>query len=138
MTWSDVIREPPRRVVRQFGVLVCLGLAGAGLHQWLARGQAGLGGGLVGLGLACLALGWLAPGVFRWAFTGSMVLVFPIGFVVSQVILALMFFGVFLPIGLLLRLRGWDAMLRHRKPAGESYWEPKPVPRDPRRYLRQY
>lgn len=138
MTWSDVTQPPKPKVVRQFG-LVCLLVFGAlGLYLALLKGRTGLGSALVGLGVACAVLGALAPGLFRWVFTGSMLLAFPIGFVVSQVMLVFLFFVVFLAVGAFLRLKGWDAMLRQRKPAGSSYWQDKTTPTDPKRYLRQY
>lgn len=138
MTWADVTRPPKPSVVRQFGV-VCLIVFGAGgLFLALARSRPGLGWSLVALGLACVVLGFAAPRLFRWVFTGSMLVAFPIGFVVSQVILGFLFFVVFLGVGLALRLRGADLMLLRRRPADASYWDIKPMPSDPRRYLRQY
>jgi hypothetical protein len=69
---------------------------------------------------------------------GAMVVAFPIGFVVSQVLLSVLFFVVFLGVGLFLRARRWDAMLRQPKPSGASYWETKSQPAAADRYLRQY
>ncbi len=138
MTWSDVTRPPKPKVVRQFGV-VCLVVFGAlGLFLAWKKGRTDLGYGLAGFGVFCAIFGAVAPGLFRWFYTGSMLLAFPIGFAVSQVMLVFLFFVVFLMVGAFLRLKGWDAMLRRRKPAGASYWQDKPTPTDPKRYLRQY
>lgn len=138
MTWSDVTRPPKPRVVRQFAVL-CLVIFGAlGLFQILARARPILGGACLAFAVLSLVLGMTAPNLFRWVFTGSMLLAFPIGFVVSQVMLAVLFFVVFLAIGLLIRAGGSDPLGRRRKPPGESYWSPKPMPADAGRYLRQY
>ena len=138
MTWSDVTREPKPKVVRQFGAVCLLVFGGLGLWQVLGRGRPTPGWTLVAIGVGCLVLGWVAPRLFRWVYTAAMVVAFPIGFVVSQAMLAVLFFSVFLPIGLILRLRGWDAMARRRRPAGVGYWEPKVLPVQPARYLRQY
>ena len=67
-----------------------------------------------------------------------MVLAFPIGWTVSQVMLAVMFFGLFTPIGLVFRLLGRDPLHRTRRPGLESYWAPKPAPADLRRYFKQF
>ena len=67
-----------------------------------------------------------------------MVLAFPIGWTVSQVMLALMFFGLFMPIGLVFRLIGRDPLRRTRPSGRESYWDPKPTPTDLRRYFKQF
>lgn len=138
MTWSDVTRPPAPRVVRQFGGVCLLLFGGLGLYRALALGHVTSGYGLVGFGVLCLVLGWAAPGLFRWFFTAAMLVAFPIGFVVSQVMLAVLFFVVFLGVGLFLRLKGADSLGLNRKPAGVSYWETKPLPTDPGRYLKQY
>jgi hypothetical protein len=63
---------------------------------------------------------------------------FPLGWLVSQLVLAILFYGVFTPLALVFRLIGRDA-LALKKPSGEAtFWRPKPTPSDPRRYFRQY
>lgn len=138
MMWADVTKAPKPAVVRQFGVVCLVILGAAGLLLALKHGRPALGYGLVGLGVLSALLGAAAPGLFRWVFTGSMLLAFPIGFVVSQIMLVILFFVVFFAVGAFLRLRGWDSMARKRKPPGTTYWETKPAPSDPKRYLRQY
>jgi hypothetical protein len=49
------------------------------------------------------------------------------GRVVSPVVLGVIFFAVFTPVGLLMRVFGRDAMCRRFEPARPSYW----VKRDP-------
>lgn len=142
MTWSDVTRPPTHRVLRQFAALWVAVPLLAVLYVTLRQGGPpadrpwlwGLAGGAVAFG----TLGLIRPGLLRWPFTAGMLLAFPIGFVVSHLVLAFVFYVVFLAVGLGLRLRGRDAMVRHRRAAGASYWEPKPQPRDPASYLRQY
>ncbi len=142
MTWSDVARPPTRRVLRQFAgllVAITIGLTlmgvirAGGLPAWPPTTWAfGVGAVVVGF------LGLLRPGWMRWPFTMAMLLAFPLGFAVSQLALVFLFFGLFLVIGVGLRARGRDAMVRHRRAPGSSYWEDKPQPRDPASYLRQY
>jgi hypothetical protein len=67
-----------------------------------------------------------------------MVLAFPIGWTISQVVLALLFYGLFAPIGLVFRLIGRDPLHRARQPGKESYWTAKATPSDLRRYLKQF
>ena len=43
---------------------------------------------------------------------------------------AVMYFGLFTPIGLVFRLIGRDPLHRARRPGVESYWTPKPAPAD--------
>ena len=52
--------------------------------------------------------GLLLPWTIRPLFVGLMVLTAPIGWAVSQVFLAVVFFGVFTPIAMVFRLLGRD------------------------------
>jgi hypothetical protein len=81
-------------------------------------------------------LGMIRPGLFRPIFVGAMMATFPIGWLVSRVVLAGLFYGLFTPLGLLFRLRGRD-VLERRRPNRDSYWVPKETPADVRAYFRQ-
>jgi hypothetical protein len=51
--------------------------------------------------------------------------------IVNPLVMGVMFFGVITPFGLAMRLFGWDALSRKRKPEAASYWierEPGPAP----------
>src|SRR5215470_4356966 len=51
----------------------------------------------------------------------------PIGFVLSHVIMAIVYYVIFTPVGLLMRLFGRDPMHRRFEPQAQTYW----VPREP-------
>ena len=79
------------------------------------------------------------PGLMRMVFLGMSYLTWPIGFVVSHVVLALVYYLVLTPIGLLMRLFGYDSMKRRFDPEAPSYWVERPAAGfDIRRYLRQF
>jgi hypothetical protein len=61
----------------------------------------------------------------------------PIGWIVSHLLLGVLFFGLFTPVGLVFKLIGRDALARRYAPERASYWESKPGARDIRSYLRQ-
>ena len=65
---------------------------------------------------------WLTPLNRAWMKLAA--LLHP---VVSPVMMGIMFFGVFTPMGWVMRRVGWDAMRRAWDPAAKSYW----VRRDP-------
>jgi hypothetical protein len=52
--------------------------------------------------------------------------------------LALVFYGLFTPVGFLLRLCGRDPLTLQRPAGRKSYWMPKAEARDARSYLRQF
>ena len=62
----------------------------------------------------------------------------PIGFVVSHVVMAALFFGLFMPIGLLFRLLGRDSLHRKSDPDASTYWIRRKAVADVRRYFRQF
>ena len=138
MRWSDIPFDPSRATLRQFAGLWLVFFGGLALWQGLVRGQTGLAALFAVLALTIGPLGLLRPGWVRPIYVGWMVLAFPIGWTVSQVMLALMFYGLFTPIGLVFRLLGRDALHRARRPGVESYWTPKPAPAGPKSYFRQF
>ncbi len=137
MRWSDIPWTPAPRTLRQFaglwlvffGVIACR-------HAW--DGHAGLAwtfgivAGVVGV------LGLVQSHLVRPIFVGWMVAAYPIGWIVSLVVLAVMWYGLFTPLGMIFRLMGRDA-LRLRPQADEAtYWAPKPSAPDVRGYFRQF
>jgi hypothetical protein len=138
MRWSDIQFDPPRKTLRQFAALWLVFFGGMALWQGLVRERAGLASILAVLALTIGPLGLARPEWMRRIYVGWMILAFPIGWMVSQVMLAMMFFGLFTPIGLVFRLLGRDPLHRTRRPDLESYWAPKPAPTDLRRYFKQF
>ncbi len=138
MRWSDIPRNPDSRTLRQFAGLCLVIFGGFALWNGLVRDRPVLalvwGALAVGIGVP----GLIAPKLVRPVFVGWMVLAFPIGWAVSHLILAVMFYGLFTPIGLLMRLFGRDPLSLRPGPPSDSYWTPKSTPADVRRYFRQY
>jgi hypothetical protein len=91
--------------------------------------------GLAGIGLGVAGL--VVPRALQGVFLVWMVVAFPIGWVVSRVMLGALFFLVFTPVAFVFRLMGRD-VLHRRKPAGASYWVPKPPVTEARQYFRQF
>ena len=117
MRWSDIQFDPPRKVLRQFAGLCLLIFGGLALWEVLGRGRIVLGG------WSCAprhdnrpARIELGPSGFDSIYVGWMVLAFPIGWTISQIMLLAMFFGLFTPIGLVFRLLGRDPLHRARRP----------------------
>ncbi|MEY4566527.1 MAG: hypothetical protein RLY14_1497 [Planctomycetota bacterium] len=137
MKFSDIPRNPSQPMLRQFGILCLLFFGAIGSWQYLYHHRETLGVILILLGLLGGILGVLKPALLKPIFVGWMVLAFPIGWIISKVLLILLFYGVFTPIGFLLRLRGYDP-LNLRKLDTDSYWIKRESQQDQRRYLRQY
>ena len=138
MHWSDLPLKPSRRTLRQFGGLCLLFFGALAARSWLAHHD-----GQIATILAVAAaigglLGLVAPSLLRPLFVGSLVLAFPIGWVVSRVILVVLFAFVVTPIGLVFRLQGRDVLGLRRRTNDETYWVAKPEPSDLKSYFRQF
>jgi hypothetical protein len=88
----------------------------------------------VGVALAASAM---VPGLGRVAYLAVYLISGVIGYGVSRGVLTAMFYLVFLPIGLALRLSGRD-LLKLRRPAADTMWLPHAQRTDPDSYYRQF
>ena len=138
MRWSDIPFDPTRKALRQFAGLWLVFFGGLAVLQALAWGKPKLGLSLGALALVVGLAGLTRPEWVRFIYVGWMVLAFPIGWTISQVMLLAMYFGLFTPIGLVFRLIGRDPLQRARRAGVESYWTPKPSPADVRGYFKQF
>jgi len=139
MHWAEVTKAPSRKTLRQFAVLWLLFFVGIGAWRlWDTGGEADAWTSiLMGVGVAGGAAGLVWPPALRWIFTGWMIAVFPIGWTISRLTLLAMFYIVFMPVALVFRLIGRDA-LRLRRGDVRSYWMAKPGAGDMSEYLRQF
>jgi hypothetical protein len=139
-TDPETPQGPPlnSRTLRQFagalGVLGGLILGLSGLRHGAPSGPA-WALGVAALVFAAAGLAW--PRAIRLPYALLLNLTRPIGHVVGLALLGLVFLLVILPVGRLLRLKGWDPLGR-RAPEQDSYWSPHRRTTDLRRYLRQY
>jgi hypothetical protein len=137
MQWSDIPFSPPPRTLRQFAVLWMLFFGGWACWQWLMKGNGGMPLLFLAMAFSIGPVGLLLPQLIRPIFVGWMCLAFPLGWAISQVILAFLFYAVLTPVGLLFRLIGRDALGRRPHSKQDTYWLPKATPTDVRSYFRQ-
>lgn len=130
-------RNPSPRTLRQFG-LVCLAVGGVVSAMRIARGQATAATWIVAA-LAVIAgiLGILSPPALRWPFVAWMYIAFPIGWLVSHALLAIIFFGMVTPIAIVFRAMGRDR-LRLRIADPGSLWRQRSETPEMGHYFRQF
>ncbi|MFO1002212.1 MAG: hypothetical protein U0936_17915 [Planctomycetaceae bacterium] len=126
---------PGNRQLRQFGLL-CIVLLPAMAWVWGGSSSTIGAAALIGAGLG--VLGILAPGSLKPIFVGLVLVSFPIGLIVGELILLMIFAGVFLPMALLFRLIGRDVLQRRMNAESETFWVPRSAPTNVRRYFQQY
>ncbi len=134
---NDVIKRR-YRAEKEFGLIVggIFLLLGA---WWIYRGKLVTPSyvlAVAGSLLLFFALIW--PGALVYPNKAWMLLAEGMSFVMTRVILAIVFFLIVTPIGVTKRLMGWDPLSRRAAP-GESYWkEYSERQRDPRHYEKMY
>ena len=141
--FREINWRPSPRELRTFGKVVALGfpvfaaLLGASArlrsHVWpvwmLWLGAAGLAAGLL-----CV----FAPRIARPFYLVWMALGCCVGLVVSNVVLAAIYFLVVTPVGLALRLAGRDPLRRAFERERQTYWDDAEKAGDAERYFRQH
>jgi hypothetical protein len=136
MQWTDVVRRPSDRHLRQFAALfliVFLAMAG---WRWFGGRADGWTTLFAALAVVVGLTGLIAPPAVRPIYTGWMVVAFPIGWTVSRLALGAVFFLIVTPMAVLFRAAGRDA-LRLRRRHAPTYWLPKRQPTGAREYFRQ-
>ena len=137
MSVIEIKKDPSRRDLRVFGILLLVFTAIVGaLFYWRSHAP-GVARTVWIAGAALVAVYFAVPPLRRLIYLGWIYVTFPIGFVVSHVILGLVYYGVFTPIGLIMRLIGHDPMHRKFDRAAQSYWVEHDPHRSVERYFRQ-
>jgi len=137
MRWSDIPFNPPHSTLRWFGVLGSLALAGLAGRQFLTHDGGVTAPVLLGLAAVVGAVGLAFPAVLRPVFVGWMVLVYPISWLMSRLLLGCVFYCLFTPLGLFFKLIRRDALARRWRGDRDTYWAAKPGAADVRSYFRQ-
>ena len=139
MSIVRINRHPTPRQLNQFGFIWLGFLAFFGAVAWLRFHSVP---GAIGLWVAAVVvpvIGWSAPPFMRLVFLGMSYAAWPIGFVVSHVVLSAVYYLVLTPIGLALRAFGYDPMSRRRGDGRESAWVARDAGRrGPKSYFRQF
>jgi Saxitoxin biosynthesis operon protein SxtJ len=124
------------RAEREFGLIVGVVFSLLGLW-WLYRGKfLPVAYSVSVVGWTLILLGLVAPRVLVAPRKIWMKLAEGMAYVSSRIILAIIFFLVLTPIGLVKRAMGWDPLHR-RAVSGDSFWLPYP-PRNPRHYEKMF
>ena len=134
MALIEINRNPTHRQLRQFG-MICLFILP--LLGWFWDGSSVVVGSLATLGAITALTALARPVIVKPLFVGLTLITAPIGIVVGELTLLLIYLSVFLPIGLIFRLAGQDALQLNRNRTASTYWQPKQLSHSARRYFRQ-
>jgi len=133
--------NPSRSQLAQFGVASLIAFPGIGALLHFVNGWVPIEVFWVLLGVGVVVFAFAQAKVWapvRWVYVGLMVVAFPIGLVVSNVLLGLIYLLMFTPMALWFRLIGRDAMRRRLDPEAVTYWEERDPDVPPKRYFRLF
>jgi saxitoxin biosynthesis operon SxtJ-like protein len=123
---------------REFGLTVGIVLILLGGWWFYAGRWKVVATGFLALGPALVILGLLFPRALVLANRAWMALARLLSLFTTPIVLGIVFFGVFMPVGAIKRLFGWDPLRRRASPA-TSYWNPYNArQRDPRHFEKMY
>ena len=116
-----------RSEMRMFGLLLgAIFLALAGTIYFLGERNSGeiplKLAVLTGLGLLSILLAIAVPKALKPVNTVFLIVSMIIGWIMTRIVLITLFFGMFLPIGLILRIAGKDSLRLKLNRDIESYW----------------
>jgi hypothetical protein len=134
-----VNQNPSRRELRQFAAiwfpLFWVLIAGV---VYVSAGSATTAAALATIGLLIGGFGVSRPAFMLPIYLGWMYAAYPMGWLISHLVLGVVFYLVVSPIGLLMRLVGYDPMRRRFGSSELSHWVKCEEIRSKRYYFRQY
>jgi hypothetical protein len=122
MAVIEIDKNPSRQALSWFGLmfLVFFGLVG-GLVSWQFESPTAARGIWGGAALVVLAY-YAMPRLQRPIYLGWLYMAFPIGWVISHLVMAAIFYGVITPMALVFKISGRDALQRTVDRDATSYW----------------
>jgi hypothetical protein len=129
--------ESSKKKLREFGLLVGGVLCGLGLLLLWKGKESYLY--FLAFGLWLVSTGAFAPNVLKLLQKAWMTLAILMGWVMTRVLMTVLFYLAITPIGLFLRLMGKDLLDEKLEPGQKSYWKIRPeATRVPADYEKQY
>ena len=130
--------NPSRKELRQFTLLQVVFFAL--IAGMLTRRGSDISTAMLIVGVSAVVglIGWFVPAFMRIVYIVWMAAVFPIGWTVSHLLLALVYYLVVTPLGFAMRLSGRDPMQRKFDRNATTYWQPRPGPSPTKRYFRPF
>jgi MFS family permease len=139
--------RPDDHTLRQFGVIALVGFTFLAALAWwelfvfsfgLGEARPIIAGTFAALAVVSALFSLVAPRANLPIYLGLTVLSYPIGFVLSYVIMGFLFYVMITPVGLFFRLTGYDPLQRRLDPKATTYWvDPRPR-RGKESYFRQF
>lgn len=138
MALIRIDRNPSRTSLRVFALLWMVFAGAAAFALWRRTGSVMPAAVVAAAAVVVPLAGELWPALVRWLYVALSVLTWPIGWVVSHLLLAVVYYLVLTPLGWILRAVGHVPQQHSPDPKRASYWTERRPAEDARRYFRQF
>ena len=131
--------KPSEKQLREFGLaaLVMCALLGALLFWKGTLAVAGLAS-FCAVGVVIFALSRVAVHLVKPIYLALIVATFPIGWVISHIVMAIFYYVIIGGVGLVFKLIGRDPLCRRYDREAQSYWIPYKSNRTAKDYFHQF
>lgn len=139
MALVDINWKPNRRELRVFATIMLIGCSIVAAVLW-SYDHASAAKVVGCIGVVVGAMGLIVPPAVKPAYLLLTVVSWPIGFVLSYVVMGVFYYVIITGTGLVFRLVGRDPLHRRFEPDATTYWQPKNLPgaENKERYFRQF
>lgn len=138
MALLDINRNPSQSELRTFGRLLPVFGALASGSLWWRSDSWRTAATVAGASAAATLLFFVVPRLQKSIFLAWIYAVYPIGWTVSHMVMAVIYFMVITPIGVAVRWFRGDPLTRRFEPTAKSYWYRRPASLDHETYLREF
>ena len=139
MAMIDINWDPDKGELRKFGEISLAMLLVIGLVlYWLGRVRAETALYVAAAGLVIFLLSRTTIRGTKPIYWAAYGVTYPVGWVLSHLILGVVYYLIVTPIGLIFRLLGRDALRRTYDPEAPSYWVDHEPAGHVERYFRQF
>jgi len=138
MAMIEINWTPSLKDLRQFAWICLVGFPLMGFVLWWRFDLWIAPVVLWTLGPVVCLIGQVSPAAVKPVYIGLSLITFPIGFVVSHIVLGLTFYVLITGIALIFRLMGRDSMTRKFDKSAKTYWIRRKPITDMGRYFRQF
>lgn len=134
----DMTRKPTPHDLRWFGAIVLVFFSVLAAVARFKLQAPAVAAALLGVGVVLAVLYYWVKPLRVPLYLAWMRIFFPLGWIVSHTIVAVIYYLVVTPIGLLMRLFGRDPMQRRWDRGAATYWAPTRRDATLSQYFRQY
>ena len=139
MSLIEINWSPSRKQLRKFGIISLIASVLISLLLYVLKGLGIQWAAIIFfVGLVIFLSSLISFKLTRGIYLGLIVVTMPIGWMVSFTLLAIFYFLLLTPVGLLFRLMGRDVLGRKFDSAADSYWLIRRPPDSLDRYFHQF